>query len=115
MSVCRLLNPVRAGLVRSAREWAWSSYRATAGQAASASWLTTAWVLGHFGRTRKGAEAAYQEFVSEGRGQESIWAHLQHQVFLGSEGFITRMQKRITAHQDLSEVPRDSGGRLGNR
>ena len=27
-----MLNPVRAGMVRSAREWRWSSYRATAGQ-----------------------------------------------------------------------------------
>jgi len=108
LELCRyvVLNPVRAGLVRSAREWPWSSYRATAGQTASASWLTTDWVLGHFGRTRKGAEAAYREFVSEGRGQESIWAHRHQQVFLGSEGFITRMQKRITAHQNLSEVPR---------
>ena len=107
LELCRyvVLNPVRAGMVRSAREWPWSSYRATAGQAASAAWLTTAWVLGHFGRTRKGAEAAYREFVSAGRGQESIWAHLHQQVFLGSYGFITRMQKRITAHQDLSEVP----------
>jgi len=108
LELCRyvVLNPVRAGLVRSAREWPWSSYRATAGQTASASWLTTDWVLGHFGRTRKGAEAAYREFVSEGRGQESIWAHLHQQVFLGSDGFITHVQKRITAHQDLSEVPR---------
>lgn len=27
-----VLNPVRAGMVRSAKDWAWSSYRATAGQ-----------------------------------------------------------------------------------
>ena len=27
-----VLNPVRAGVVRSARDWKWSSYRATAGQ-----------------------------------------------------------------------------------
>jgi len=56
LELCRyvVLNPVRAGLVRSAREWPWSSYRATAGQAAGTSWLTTDWVLGHLGRTRRG-------------------------------------------------------------
>ena len=33
LELCRyvVLNPVRAGMVRSAREYRWSSYRATAG------------------------------------------------------------------------------------
>ena len=34
-----VLNPVRAGLVRSAREWPWSSYRATAGLTECPGWL----------------------------------------------------------------------------
>ena len=108
LALCRyvVLNPVRAGIVRSAREWPWSSYRAMAGQAGKASWLTTDWVLGHFGRTRRAAEQAYRDFVSEGREQPSIWEQLQHQLYLGSERFISRVQKRITARQDLSEIPR---------
>ncbi len=108
LELCRyvVLNPVRAGMVRSAREWAWSSYRATAGQAVASSWLTTDWVLGHFGRTRAQAEAAYRAFVTEGRNQPPIWEELQHQVYLGSEAFIRKAQKHLEATQDLSEVPR---------
>jgi putative transposase len=36
LALCRyvVLNPVRAGMVRSAREYRWGSYRATAGLSA---------------------------------------------------------------------------------
>lgn len=34
-----VLNPVRAAMVRSARDWPWSSYRATAGFAQGPAWL----------------------------------------------------------------------------
>ncbi len=77
-----------------------------AGQAGKASWLTTDWVLSHFGRRRGDAEQVYRDFVSEGREQSSIWEQLQHQLYLGSERFISGVQKRITARQDLSEIPR---------
>lgn len=108
LELCRyvVLNPVRAGMVRSAREWAWSSYRATAGQTGSSSWFTPEWILGHFGRTRSTAQAAYREFVTEGRDHPRIWEQLQHQLYLGSEGFIRQVQRRIRRAQDLSEVPR---------
>ena len=101
-----VLNPVRAGMVRSAREWPWSSYRALAGQAAKAPWLTTDWVLSQFGQRRREAEQAYRNFVSEGREQPSIWEQVKGQLYLGSEPFIRRVQKRISARQDLSEIPR---------
>jgi REP element-mobilizing transposase RayT len=108
LELCRyvVLNPVRAGIVRSAREWPWSSYRAMAGLVAGPSWLTTEWILGQFGQTRKAAELAFREFVSAGRGKESIWEHLQQQMFLGSGAFIARAQERIKDQEDLSEVPR---------
>ncbi|MGD2083746.1 MAG: transposase, partial [Chromatiales bacterium] len=64
-----VLNPVRARMVRSAREWPWSSYRATAGQAARPPWLATDWLLAGFGRTRSLAQTAYRDFVSQGKGQ----------------------------------------------
>ena len=46
-----VLNPVRAGIVRSARDWPWSSYRATAG------WLDIPEWLSAFGARRKAALA----------------------------------------------------------
>jgi hypothetical protein len=43
LALCRyvMLNPVRAGMVRSAREYRWSSYRATAGLSATLELLCT--------------------------------------------------------------------------
>lgn len=46
------LNPVRAQMVHSAKEWRWSSYRATAGYDESDARLTTEWILAGFTETR---------------------------------------------------------------
>lgn len=69
LELCRYVvrNPVRAGLRRSAREWPWSSYRATAGQAKPPDWLDDEWILSQFARRRSAAMARYREFVGEGR------------------------------------------------
>ena len=48
-----VLNPVRAGMVRNAKDWPWSSYRSTAGFSAPLPWLQTDWILSAFSR-RKG-------------------------------------------------------------
>ncbi len=48
-----VLNPVRARMARHAREWPWSSYRATAGYAAPEPYLSTDWILAGFGKTRR--------------------------------------------------------------
>lgn len=61
-----VLNPVRAGFCRDAEDWPWSSYRATAGTAARAAFLTTDWILGLFGNDRRRAATRYEEFVRDG-------------------------------------------------
>src|SRR5690606_32736289 len=61
-----VLNPVRAGMVRSAKDWPWSSYRATTGQVQAPLFLTTEWVLAGFGRRKRNVIEKYKQFVSEG-------------------------------------------------
>jgi REP element-mobilizing transposase RayT len=100
-----VLNPVRAGMVRSAREWPWSSYRATVGQQAKPSWLNTEGLLAGFGRRKSKAIEAYKRFVSEGKGRPSPWKQLRNQVFLGDEKFVGSMQRLIDIDKDLSEIP----------
>jgi putative transposase len=68
-----VLNPVRAGMVRSAKDWAWSSYRATAGQAQGFGWLQTQWILSAFSRRKGQAIERYRAFVAEGKNQPSPW------------------------------------------
>ena len=104
-----VLNPVRAGMVRAAKDWPWSSYRATAGLAKSPRLLTTNWLLNQFGSDRTRAKKAYRQFVSQGRGA-SPWKELRGQVYLGGDSFIASLP---TTDQRVLEVPKRQ--RLVNR
>ncbi|HSE04322.1 MAG TPA: transposase, partial [Methylomirabilota bacterium] len=69
--VCRyiVLNPVRAGLVSHPRDWRWSSFCATAGEAAAPGFLTVDWVRGLSGaRTPPEATRRFVSFVEAGIG-----------------------------------------------
>jgi REP element-mobilizing transposase RayT len=76
LELCRyvVLNPVRAGMVRSAQEYDWSSYRATAGLGAAPELLCTDWLLAQFGEQCMEAQRRYCCFVSEGVGGASPWS-----------------------------------------
>ncbi|MFT7528715.1 MAG: putative transposase [Arenicella sp.] len=100
-----VLNPVRARLVRSAKDWAWSSYRATAGFESPYPWLSVEWLLSGFARRRKTACERYRQFVSEGKGQPSPWESLTNQIYLGGTEFVTKMQLHIDPEKSLEEVP----------
>lgn len=101
-----VLNPVRAGMVPVAEDWAWSSYRAMTGQAPAPAWLQTDWLLGQFANERSQAQARYADFVRQGVGRPSIWQGLRHQVFLGSDGFVERHCAAAKPLERLREVPR---------
>jgi len=105
LELCRyvVLNPMRARMVRSAQDWAWSSYRATAGLRQAPPWLAADAVLEQFGDTPQTAQVAYRRFVREGLGAESPWVDLRGQVWLGGEAFRERMG-RMVAQYDLSGV-----------
>lgn len=100
-----VLNPVRAGMVRSAKDWRWSSYRATAGQAREQPWLTTDWVLSNFAKRKSTAIDRYRSFVAEGKNQPSPWENLQNQIYLGSERFVDEMQSKMHRDKNLRETP----------
>ena len=92
--MCRyvVLNPVRAKAVKRPDQWRWSSYRVTAGSIAAPAWLAAAEVRALFG-----GAGGYRRFVAEGAGQASPWANLSGQIYLGGEGFLKRMQRRLPA------------------
>jgi hypothetical protein len=89
-----VLNPVRAGMVADPGDWPWSSYRATAGMISAPSWLTTSTMLSTFAQSEREARDAYQRFVLDGIGGESIWGELNRQIYLGGEQFVECMQQR---------------------
>jgi REP element-mobilizing transposase RayT len=100
-----VLNPVRAGMVRSAKDWPWSSYRATCGQVKAPNWLAVDWLLSAFSARKSKAIEGYKQFVAEGKDQPTPWTYLKNQIYLGSDKFVERMQKRIETDKDLSEIP----------
>ena len=108
LELCRyvVLNPVRAGMLREPKRWAWSSHRAMLGLIESPGWLETDWLLGQFGTQRKRATGKYEQFVKAGIGAETVWTHLRNQIFLGSEKFVERLQRRAAESATLREVPR---------
>lgn len=100
-----VLNPVRARMVRSAKDWPWSSYRATAGLSRAERFLETDWVLSSFHSRKTKAIEAYRKFVSEGKGQPRPWDKLKNQIFLGDDSFVEDMQCKISPDQTLTGVP----------
>ncbi len=104
LELCRyvVLNPVRAKLVPHPGQWAWSSYRATAGEANGPTWLTTDWILYQFGQRIGPAQERYRTFVAEGRGGPRPWDQLTGQIYLGSEAFVAQHQP----NRVIPDVPR---------
>lgn len=100
-----VLNPVRAGMVRDAAAWPWSSYHAMIDAEKPPAWLQTDWVLGQFSPQRGRAIKRYIDFVRAGVGLPSVWAQLRGQVFLGSDAFLKRMLK-LSDQSNLAEIPR---------
>lgn len=100
-----VLNPVRAEMVRTAKDWPWSSYRASAGLIDVPRWLHTEWLLSAFAKNKRKAIEGYRGFVVEGKRQPSPWQNLKNQIFLGSETFVDEMQCKIPPEMNISEAP----------
>jgi REP element-mobilizing transposase RayT len=98
-----VLNPVRARMVKRPDNWAWSSYRATAGQVTVPVWLNANWVLDQLGG--RNPPAAYERFVRQGIGQGSPWEKLKGQIWLGGEAFLRRMEA-LAQGKPMANVPR---------
>ena len=98
-----VLNPVRARMVRSARDWRWSSYRATAGQDAVPAFLTVGWLLSQFDSAPSRAMARYREFVRQGRAV-SLWEQLRRGGILGSDDYVERIRPLLDAQSTVVEI-----------
>lgn len=108
LALCRymVLNPVRANMVKAAKDWPWSSYRSTAGMTAPPPWLQAATVWRQFDDKPEVGHNRYREFVQAGTGQPSPWEYLRGQIYLGGEDFLGRMEK-LARKQPPANVPRE--------
>lgn len=102
-----LLNPVRAGLVRSALDWRWSSYRATIAESIAPEWLAAATLLRRFSNDAAAAIEEFRRFVAAGIHAPSPWRGLRQEIYLGDDAFVVRTQERmLDARRNDIEIPR---------
>jgi len=92
-------------MVRSAKDWPWSSYRATTGVAELQGGLNIDCLLSAFAKRKSTAIERYKAFVAEWKRQPSPWEELTNLIFLGSAKFITKVLKHMPDDIDLSEAP----------
>ncbi|MBM2805957.1 MAG: Transposase [Deltaproteobacteria bacterium] len=100
-----VLNPVRAGMVKQPRQWAWSSYGATLGRSAAPVWLTIDELLSQFAKRRAIARRKYQEYIAESMSAESIWKDLQGQIYLGDDGFVEKIRRKLSERGADVNIP----------
>jgi REP element-mobilizing transposase RayT len=108
---CRyiVLNPVRAGLVAHPRDWAWSSYRATAGEIPAPAFLTVDWLLslGH-ASSRADARRRYTRFVIAGMdGESTVSSAPPAALVLGSARELPAVRAHIERSAGQLEIPRE--------
>jgi len=97
------VNPVRAGLVKSALEYPWSSYRYFIGRDKRPEWLTTELVLGDFGGEGRKGYRRYGEYVERGEAKEleSPFKRVIASTFLGSEEFINEIKAKYLEEKEI--------------
>lgn len=100
------LNPVRARMVEDPKDWPWSSYPQLIGFNKKIPCLFTDWILGQFGTDRESALKTYQDFILSGIDKESPLKNVKGQIFLGSNEFLTKMEKFINLKEQLAEIPK---------
>jgi REP element-mobilizing transposase RayT len=100
-----VLNPVRAGMVTSPKDWRWSSYRATVGREVAPSFLTTEWILEQFDSDPSRAIRAYVQFVKQGHGC-NLWEDLRRGNLLGTDAFVEQIAPLVNEQITATEIPR---------
>jgi putative transposase len=115
LEVCRyvVLNPVRTKMVGQPRQWRWSSFRATIGNAQPQVCLTVDEILSYFGQRKAVAQQKYTEFVQAGIDSPSIWDGVEAQSLLGVEGFAEALRHHVAGKRKIREIPK--GQRFAGR
>lgn len=102
------LNPVRANIVREARDYIWSSYRFFILESKIPTWLTTDFILSCFDKDTQKAKALYKDFVLRGIGQQPavIRNNITAGFILGNNDFVKWVKETFIQHrQEDEEVP----------
>lgn len=101
-------NPVEAEVTKHAKDWNWSSYKATAGIVRVPKWLESDFTLSLFSKERKEAQKQYRKFVKDGLDCESPYNEMKEGVILGSQQFIDWVwETQTNGSEEIKEIPRN--------
>ena len=100
-----VLNPVRANLVRLPEQWLWSSYKQMICTTQAPRWLMREKLLAQFSPQFEQAKRRYIEFVREGVGIPVIWQHLNQQIYLGDDAFVSKALSNGTVNERDIDIP----------
>ena len=87
-------------------EWQWSSYLSMIGEQALPKWLAVEDLLAQFSGIRREAIKIYKQFVLNGIGESGIWNNLSHQIYLGNDHFVKKMQEKSEELSSIVGVPK---------
>jgi len=103
------LNPVRAGMVKTALEYLWSSYRYFVETGKKPKWLKTELVLEDFGGEGGRGYRRYREYVEKGAGKEieNPLKKVIASTFLGGTEFIESIKLKYLEKKEIdrSDLP----------
>ena len=101
-----VLNPVRAGLVQSAEDYAWSCYQALMGKVPAPEWLAVNDILAMFHSHRGAARRAYARFIRDGIDADDPHDEMQRAGILGGESFMERVLDHVDRQALSPEIVR---------
>ena len=109
--ICRhvVMNPVRSGDGTSAEKCRWTSHRAASGLIKMPAFLDCTELVASFGRRPVDAIRKYRAFVKAGLGGQSPLDDREHQVLLGSDEFVARLQPVLDGTKAAKIGPRRVG------
>lgn len=100
-----VLNPVSAGIKANARDWPWSSYRATAGLIEPPAFLDLDWIDRVFGGpTRADSQRRYREFIAAP--PADLTSAINEELLDGSADFEAAVRSEIGAVFHQVRLPR---------
>jgi len=101
-----LLNPVRAGIVKSVFDWRWSSFMALIGDVSKPSWLCNDWILKQFSGNPRRARMLFADFIGEGIEANKIWDEIKEGCILGSHSFVSKACSKYGLNAGLKKTQR---------
>jgi putative transposase len=103
-----VLNPVRGKMVERPENYAWSSYRATAGLELAPAWLDVASATAWLSVDQTAAQAAYRQFVLQKIGcNDRLWDKVTNAIYLGGEEWTKRMRKLVESRPRSTDHPKE--------